>query len=112
MRKEIDQFGNVYYYNEHDQLHREDGPAIEYANGDKYWYQNGKYHREDGPAIERVNGNKFWHQNGKYHREDGPAIEYANGDKVWYHNNELLGFSSRDYTQKKFEQWLKIKAFQ
>ena len=37
-------------------LHREDGPACEYANGDKHWYLNGKRHREDGPAREYVNG--------------------------------------------------------
>ena len=37
-------------------LHREDGPAIEYANGNKHWYLNGKLHREDGPAIENANG--------------------------------------------------------
>ena len=35
-------------------LHREDGPAIEDSDGDKYWYLNDKLHREDGPAIERA----------------------------------------------------------
>jgi len=24
--------------------------------GDKYWYLNGKRHREDGPAVEHANG--------------------------------------------------------
>ena len=52
----------------------------------KEWYLNGKRHREDGPAIEYANGNKEWHLNGKCHREDGPAIEYAYGDKAWYLN--------------------------
>ncbi len=32
-------------------LHREDGPAVEYASGSKYWYQNGLAHRIDGPAY-------------------------------------------------------------
>jgi hypothetical protein len=71
-------------------LHREDGPAVEYVNGDKYWYLNGKLHREDGPAIERANGYKAWCLNGKLHREDGPAIEYTDGDKLWYLNGEHL----------------------
>ncbi len=31
-------------------LHREDGPAIEWADGSKYWYKNGKLNKEDGPA--------------------------------------------------------------
>ena len=62
-------------------LHREDGPAIEYANGDKFWYINGKCHREDGPAVEYANGSKYWYLNGKLHREDGPAVEVY-GDKI------------------------------
>ena len=71
-------------------LHREDGPAIEYANGDKFWYINGQRHREDGPAIEYAEGNKRWYINNQLHREDGPAVEYADGDKYWYINDDLL----------------------
>jgi hypothetical protein len=69
-------------------LHREDGPAVEYANGGKAWYINNKLHREDGPAIEYTNGGKAWFVNGKRHREDGPAVEYTNGVKAWYINGE------------------------
>ena len=46
-------------------LHREDGPAIERANGDKYWYINGLRHREDGPAVELADGTKKWYINGE-----------------------------------------------
>ena len=42
----------------------ENGPAVEYANGDKHWYFNGKWHRVDGPAIEYANGNKEWWMDG------------------------------------------------
>ncbi|MHA2085135.1 MAG: hypothetical protein ACXABD_15370 [Candidatus Thorarchaeota archaeon] len=63
--------------------HREDGPAIDCANGDKIWYLNDKLHREDGPAIEYVS-RKEWYLNGKRHREDGPAIEYTFGYKEWF----------------------------
>ena len=71
-------------------LHREDGPAIEYASGTKCWYINGMLHREDGPAIERADGDKFWYINDKLHRTDGPACEYANGDKDWYIDDRQL----------------------
>ena len=64
--------------------HRVDGPAVEYDNGDKYWFVKGKLHREDGPAVEHPDGYKEWYIDGKYHRIDGPAIEYADGDKSWY----------------------------
>jgi len=69
-------------------LHREDGPAIEYTNGDKYWWLNGKLHRENGPAVEWSNGNKEWYLNNKRHREDGPAVERSDGDKYWFLNGE------------------------
>jgi hypothetical protein len=71
-----------------DKLHREDGPAVEWADGDKCWYLKGKLHREDGPAREYANGDKRWYLNGKRHREDGPAVEYADGDKRWYLNGK------------------------
>lgn len=67
-----------------DKLHREDGRAIEWADGDKQWLINGHSHREDGPAVEYSDGSKYWWIDGKPHREDGPAVEYANGKKFWY----------------------------
>ena len=70
-------------------LHREDGPAAEYANGDKEWYKDGKRHRTDGPAVIWADGSKFWLLNGKLHREKAPAVEYANGDKEWYIEGKL-----------------------
>jgi hypothetical protein len=84
---QIDGYGTKRWYNEQGELHREDGPAIEYANGIKKWYLNGLLHREDGPAIEYVTGNKEWYLNGERHREDGPAREWANGNKEWYLND-------------------------
>ena len=88
----IDKCGNKRFYSDREMTiyHREDGPAIEHANGTKYWYLNGKLHREDGPAVEWVDGDKSWFLNGVRHREDGPAIEYADGDKSWFLNGERL----------------------
>ena len=60
------------------------------ADGDKYWYLNGKIHREDGPAIEWADGDKWWYLKGKLHREDGPAMEFASGGKEWYLNGKQL----------------------
>ena len=81
---EVDSYGTRRYYNSADQLHREDGPAVEWPSGAKHWYQNGKLHREDGPAVEMADGSKFWHQNGKLHREDGPAIIWHYGARYWF----------------------------
>ncbi len=82
VRRDI--FGTVRYYNKEGQLHRLDGPAVEWSDGYKAWYQNGKLHRLDGPAIEYSSGTKEWWQNGKYHRLDGPAYEGSKGHKEWY----------------------------
>jgi hypothetical protein len=59
----VDDYGTRRWYNEHDQHHREDGPAIEYANGDKSWFINDQFHREDGPAVEYADGDKEWYLN-------------------------------------------------
>jgi len=51
------------------------------------WFANGVLHREDGPAVEYADGTKFWYRDGKYHREDGPAIVWPS----WYVHGERLG---------------------
>ena len=78
--------GTTKWLNEVGQLHRIEGPAIEYADGSKVWFLNGKLHREGGPAYEGANGSKWWYLNGERHREVGPSIEWANGSKEWYLN--------------------------
>jgi len=76
-------------------------------DGDKHWYKNNLLHREDGPAVERANGLKFWYLKGKLHREDGPALEYFNGDKAWYYQGQKIECSS----QQEFERLIKLRAF-
>ena len=63
----IDVLGTIYYYKDANCTihHREDGPAIEYANGSKAWYLNGLCHRIYGPAIEYADGYKTWWLNDK-----------------------------------------------
>ena len=47
------------------------------------WRLDGSFHREDGPAIVWSNGTKFWYRHGKISREDGPACKYSDGTKLW-----------------------------
>lgn len=85
--------------NEKDELHRVDGPAVEYYDGCKFWYLNGQRHRVDGHATEWPDGSKFWYQNNQLHREDGPAVEWADGSKTWYiHDKEL---TEKEFLSKK-----------
>jgi len=96
----VDKYGTC-WCNLKDQLHREDGPAVERKNGDKSYYLNGKLHRKDGPAVENINGYKAYYINGQPHREDGPAQEYTNGGKYYFINGYELTkqeFNNRNKT--------------
>jgi hypothetical protein len=65
MNPTIDEYGNKYWRNDKGELHREDGPAIEYKYGTKYWYINDNLHRLDGSAIEWFDGMKEWYIDGE-----------------------------------------------
>ena len=43
-------------------------------DGTRFWYLNGNLHREDGPAVEWADGGYEWWLNGEPHRVDGPAL--------------------------------------
>ena len=61
--------------------------------GNSRWYKDAKckiLHRENGPAVEWHNGVKFWYQNDQLHRTDGPAVEWADGDEFWYINGRMM----------------------
>ena len=99
----VDEYGTKRWYL-NDNPHREDGPAIEYADGSKYWYLDGKRHRVDGPAVEYANGCKYWYLNGKRHREDGPAVEYSDKSKEWY-------LDGKEYTEVEWSKRVqKVKS--
>ncbi len=89
-------------------LHREDGPALERTNGDRYWYKDGKLHRDGGPAVEYANGDKFWYNNGNHHREDGPAVELTTGYQAWYVNGirHRVEGPARIWSSNNVEYWL------
>jgi hypothetical protein len=83
VKKEIDKYENICYFNNKNQRHRTDGPAVVWSNGSESWWVNGKCHRLDGPAIIWVDGDKVWRVNDKLHRLDGPAIVLNNGFVEW-----------------------------
>jgi hypothetical protein len=70
-------------------LHREDGPAVEWANGDRDWFINGKYHRVDGPALEMVGVGGEWYIDDRLHRIGGPAVDIPNRLLSWYVDGKL-----------------------
>ena len=68
----VDEKGTVRWYKDTkcNILHRENGPAVEYADGTKFWFQNGQKHRTDGPANEWADGTTEWYIDGVYISED------------------------------------------
>ena len=96
----VNEYGTRMYYNSANKLHRDDGPAAESSDGDKFWYQNGLIHRTDGPASVSPGGTKEWYQTGLRHRTDGPAIEWASGRKDWFINGTYM-------TEAEFNQAVK-----
>ena len=88
--REVDQYGVVRYRNSDGQLHRVDGPAIEWEDGSREWWLHGRLHRVDGPAYEGADGSRSWYRHGKLLREDGPAYEGADGSRSWYLGGKWL----------------------
>ena len=85
---DVDRYNTVCFYkwgSKGKVLHREDGPAVEYANGTKFWYLNGKRHREDGPAIVYSDGVKSYHYNGK-------CFSLIKNDAQWKRHLKLMKF--------------------
>jgi hypothetical protein len=54
----------IEFFDENDELHKEDGPAVIWSDGSEFWYLHGQLHRIDGPAIEFPNGYKMWYIDG------------------------------------------------
>ncbi len=75
--------------------------------GTKFWYLNEKLHREDGPAVEYASGAKYWFINGQRHREDGPAAEFSDGSKSWWYHGKRIDCSSNE----EFLRIVKMRAF-
>ena len=82
----INEYGSKEYFSDKEMVvrHREDGPALEWADGDKFWYRDGLVHREDGPALIYSNGSKYWYIDGVQLTEDAFKARKAphNGKKV------------------------------
>jgi|SRR5579859_1289797 len=74
--------------------------------GTKRWLIHDQLHRENGPAVVYTDGSKAWFLHGQRHRLDGPAIEHANGYKAWYYHGQLINC----FCQKEFERLIKLKA--
>mgnify|MGYP001809903921 CR=1 FL=1 len=81
-----------------------------FDNGGKEWFLNGQLHRDDGPAIEYADGAKSWYKEGKLHREDGPAVEYADGSNAYYCNGTYCGIKS-PFNNSLWKEYVRQKQY-
>jgi hypothetical protein len=62
----VDKHGTKRWFDKKGRLHRDDGPAIIYVDGENRWYKNNKLHRDDGPAVEwSLVGVEDWWKDGE-----------------------------------------------
>ena len=82
--KTVNLFGTIKYRLD-GKLHRDDGPAVMFAEGGLVWHNHGSYHRLDGPSI-IAESQLWWYLYGyAYTRED--YIVYLLG---YEHNKTVL----------------------
>lgn len=86
---EKDKNGNLFYYSNGD-LHRENGPAIEWSDGTKEWYVRGVRHRSDGPAVIYPSNTKAWYKNGIYTKTEYPDGRVREVGKVLESKNHEM----------------------
>lgn len=98
--------GDEIWFNQYEQIHRDDGPAIIQKDGSRKWYKDNELHRDDGPAIELSSGTKAWYKDGERHRDDGPAVIHSSGVKKWYKNGWLHRDDGPAYENGKgYKEW-------
>ncbi len=96
----------LYYKKDTEILHRADGPAVEYGNGQFSYYVDGKQHREDGPAV-FVGGTERWYIFGKLHRDGGPAEKTVSGRIKYYKQGKLHRLDGPAYIDRlRVEYWV------
>ena len=65
-------YGTVRWLDDDNARHREDGPAVVWADGTQYWFNRGKSHFAHGPAILNDDGRLRWYEAGELLRRRHP----------------------------------------
>lgn len=83
--------GFIYYHNQFERFHREDGPAKHKEDNSEYaWFFDGKRHRTNGAALKDYLGNLTWYYKDQMHRIGGPSFQggFSNSKlAAWWKNN-------------------------
>lgn len=80
----------IKYWYKCGQLHRENGPAVEWPGKYEEWWLYGKKHRIGQPAVSNGYGYEAWWENGERHREHKPAVIMESGDVEYWYKGRLV----------------------
>lgn len=106
--KVIRQNGDIEYFRD-DVRHRDNYPAILYADGGKEWWKDGVRHRFIYPAVELADGTMMWYHYGKLHRSlRRPAVIFSNGKTEYWEEGVLI--SSYDPNDHKILEFKNEKS--
>ena len=76
--------------------------------GIKRWKLNGNLHREDGPAIEWDEGSQYWYKHDLPHRLDGPAVIQHHNKLLKFHNKpKIIWFINGHNVTDEIRTWAK-----
>lgn len=87
-------------------LHRDDdGPSIEYFNGDKEWYCKGELYKTQNLLFNDAKQfEERWFKDGKTHRDGAPA--YSSPDvTMWYQYGQIHRIGGPAYENKSVKRW-------
>ena len=94
--KVLRQNGDTEYFHD-DVRHRNNYPAIIYADGGTEWWSNGLRHRLIYPAVILQDGTRMWYHYGKLHRTlHRPAVIFGNGKLEYWEDGTLINTYNPD----------------
>ena len=88
----------------------DNGNIIEIISDDNHikYYKNYILHRDNGPAVVYINGDEEWYKEDSLHRENGPAWNWKScNDISWHYEGKLIDCKS----QEEFERIMKLRLF-
>lgn len=91
MAKVVINFRGIKTYRDNKgRLHREDGPAVIYPDGSKFYHVNGSRTSITQPTSYFDNGYVEWNLYAIPHRDNGPACASPNGLLRWVDDGERI----------------------
>lgn len=74
----------ICYYDDKEQYHREDGPAVIWSDSEEMWCLHGKIHRTNGPAFIEPGCIEYWINDCQIFNSDDISLIDGNPENILY----------------------------